>query len=315
MKNVIAILSLILLFVFIGNTADAQNLLQKKIDSLFVIASSGEVKFQPMVKPAEDSIAAMGADAVPILVDKLETKSPRERLAIINILKKIGSPAVPYLLKALGFTKGLVVERVAWALGDIKDTAAVIGLLGVANHPRWQVREQSIGSLGRIGDSRAADAVITALEDSIMLVRKAATVAAGQLKVQGSVPKLVHLLGDSFYGVRMTAASSLGMLDTATVLQTIIDSLESSNRQVGHLGCQVLGLMKTDTALHTLMAQAKSEDANRRAHAAVALVTADPTDVCDFRAPFLASEPDRFTRLKVQSAIEAVTNGQAAKSQ
>lgn len=314
MKKVIPILTTAMLLLVAG-TVSGQGLLEKKIDSLFVIASSGEVKFQPMVKPAEDSIAALGADAVPILVDKLETKSPRERLAIINILKKIGAPAVPYLLRALGFNKGLVVERVAWALGDIKDSAAVMGLLGVTQHPRWQVREQSIGSLGRIGDSRAADAIMMALEDTIMLVRKAATVASGQLKLQQAIPRLTHLLGDSFYGVRMTAAASLSLLDTAAVLQAIIDSMESTNRQLGHLACQILGSMKTDTALHTLLPQTKSEDPLRRAHAAVAIVTADTADVCDFRAPFLAVETDRFTRLKVQSAIEAVSHGQAPKSQ
>lgn len=315
MKNVIPTLALTAVVLLTGAAVSAQGLFEKKIDSLFVIASSGEVKFQPLVKPAEDSIAAMGAAAVPRLVDKLETKSPRERLAAINILKKIGSPAVPYLLTALGFNKGIVVERVAWALGDIKDTAAVMGLLGVAQHARWQVREQAIGSLGRIGDLRSADAVLTSLDDSIPLVRKSGTVAAGQLKLQQGITKLVHLLGDSFYGVRMTAAASLSQLDTATVLQSIVDSLESANRQLGHLACDLLGAMKTDTARHVLLAQTKSEDPLRRAHAAVALVLADPADECDFRAPFLAAETDRFTRLKVQSAIDSSSHAQAIKSQ
>jgi HEAT repeat protein len=315
MKNVIGKVTTGLLLLLAGATLQGQGLLEKKIDSLFVIASSGEVKFQHLVKPAEDSIAGFGAQSVPHLVDKLETKSPRERLAVINILKKIGSPAVPYLVTALGFNKGLVVERVAWALGDIKDTAATVGLLGVAAHQRWQVREQTISALGRIGDARGADAIVTALEDTIPLVRKSATVSAGQLGLAPAIPRLVHLLGDSFYGVRMTALASLAQLDTAQVLQAVIDSLGSENRMIGDLGCNLLGRLKSDSAKHVLIAQTTSEDPERRAHAAVALVLADPTDECDFREPFLAAETDRFTRLKVESAIVAVNDGPSAKSQ
>ncbi len=315
MKNVINIVFAGLVCLLTGARADGQTMLEKRIDSLFVIASSGEVKFQGMVKPAEDSIAALGAKAVPHLVDKLETKSPRERLAVINILKKIGSPAVPYLVTALGFNKGLVVERVAWALGDIKDTAATNGLLSVAKHPRWQVREQTIGALGRIGDTRGIDAVAGALDDTIMLVRKSATVAAGQLKINSAIPRLVHLLGDSFYGVRMTALAALTQMDTTQTLQSVIDSMGSINELVGNLGCSLLGKINTDSARQVLLAQSRADDPKRRAHAAVALVLVDPTDQNNFRANFLAAETDRFTRLKVESAIASVTNGQTAKSQ
>ncbi|MGD8605242.1 MAG: hypothetical protein PVF49_11795, partial [Anaerolineales bacterium] len=41
--------------------------LEKKLDSLFIIASSGEVRYRDMNEPAMDSIAAYGVDAVPFL--------------------------------------------------------------------------------------------------------------------------------------------------------------------------------------------------------------------------------------------------------
>ena len=83
----------LLLLTVISGLAAADTELERKVDSLFVIASSGEVKYRDMVEPAKDSIAAIGADAVPILVDKFTTKSARERWTIIKILEKIGSPA------------------------------------------------------------------------------------------------------------------------------------------------------------------------------------------------------------------------------
>ncbi|MCK4460786.1 MAG: HEAT repeat domain-containing protein, partial [candidate division Zixibacteria bacterium] len=103
----------------------------KKFDSLFIIASSGGVQFREMVEPAKDSIAAMGEDVVPWLIDKFTTKSARDRWTIIHVLKRIGSPAVPYLVRALKRSDGLVVQRVCWALGDIADSAAVDPLVEV----------------------------------------------------------------------------------------------------------------------------------------------------------------------------------------
>jgi hypothetical protein len=117
-----------------------ETVLQRELDSLFVIASSGELRFREMVEPTIEKIAELGAPAVPLLIDKFTTKSARERLTIINILKKIGPDAVPDLIAALDRTNGLVVQRVCWALGDIGDTSATEHLIRSYGHGRWQVR-------------------------------------------------------------------------------------------------------------------------------------------------------------------------------
>ncbi|RME20715.1 MAG: hypothetical protein D6800_12870, partial [Candidatus Zixiibacteriota bacterium] len=126
-RNVIAtfVLSAILVAMCPVLTVYAQPNLKHKIDSLFIIASSGEVQYRDQNEPAMDAIAALGAPAVPYLIDKFTTKSARERWTVIWILQRIGSAAVPDLVKALGGDDPLVVRRIAWALGDIKDTASV----------------------------------------------------------------------------------------------------------------------------------------------------------------------------------------------
>ena len=295
----------ILLSALCVGAAMAQSV-HKKVDSLFVIASSGEAKFQPLVQPAIDSIAAMGADIVPHLVDKFDTKSARERQAITNILKKIGKPAVPFLVKSLSLGNGLVVERICGALGEIADSSATPGLLTVVNHPRWQVREQAVGSLGKTGDQRGDSAVVRALSDTIAQVRKSAAVACGQLRISASLPGLVHLLGDSFYGARMPAAASLTKLDTAAVVRAIMDSLNSENRLLGNLGCEILGQLATTDALDALSDQAYSGTTERRSHAAIAMIKADPNDARHFRSFYLEFETDRLNLLKAESAIEAL---------
>jgi HEAT repeat protein len=291
----------------VGPTVDAaiSTSLQKKVDSLFVIASTGEIRYKDMVQPAKDSLIALGADAVPLLIDKLDTKSAGERVAIIDILKKIGKPAVPDLLIALKRDNGLIVERVCNALGEIADSSAVPGLIAVAGRHRWQVREQSVGSLGRCRSHRGDSVVAAALVDTIGQVRKAAAVSAGQLKLNGSTPTLVHMLADDFYGARMCALETLLGLDTANVIHTIGDSLVSSNMQVGDRGCMVLGRLRTERARDLLMIETKSENPNRRAHAGVALINGDPLDSCGLQKQFVEPETDPLVKLKLLSAAAA----------
>jgi HEAT repeat protein len=312
-RKVIATLILAaILWGVIPSSGWSQSGIDRKVDSLFMIASSGSVKYKDMVQPAIDSAAAIGGPAVPRLLSKLDTKSPRERVALSQILKKIGSPAVPALLVSIKLDNGLAVERAATSLGEIGDTSAVDGLLGIVGHSRWQVRDQAIGSLGRLKSHRADAAVMAAMADSIGLVRKSAAVACGQMGINQSIPELVHLLGDSFYGARMPASLALLSLDTGRVVQAIADSVNSENRVLGNLGCWVLGKLATPPALKLLAAQMTDPDPERRAHAACALVAADPQGKCLDRQFYLLTETDRLARLKVESAIEAAKNVQPA---
>lgn len=293
----------ILLLLLAVSSGTAQTILEKKIDSLFVIASSGEVKYRDLVEPAKKAIAELGAPAVPRLIDKFVTESARERLTVIQILKEIGSPAVPDLVKALDRTDGLVVQRVCWALGDIGDSSAVMPLTNVSKHKRWQVRDQAIGALGKVGDKRGTEAVMTAFADSIGQVRKAAAVSAGKLHLEGAIPILIGRLADEFYGARMSAVHSLLGLDTNMVISQMADSINSSNPFVGSLGCYVLGQFNHDRARQILYAQVQNGPLEQKSHAAIALIESDPEDLCGYRAKILGMDFDRLTRLKIESAI------------
>jgi len=286
----------------------AQPMLERRLDSLFVIASSGEVRFRDQNKPAMDSIANYGVQAVPFLIDKFKTKSVRERWTVIWTLQRIGSPAVPLLIEALGQDDFMIVQRVCWALGELKDSSAVLALVDISSHLRWQVRERAITALGKIGDSRAETTVMHSLGDSSEQVRKSAAVASGRLAINTAVRQLVHQLGDSFYGARWTAAEALLKLDTTTVVSALVDSLDSSRVLVGDLACWVLGQLATDEALNLLNRQTFSDDPYRRAHAAVAIVSADPLDNCGFVRNLLSRETDRLVRLKIRSAVTAAAD-------
>lgn len=297
--------ALVLVVGLIAPSTEAQPDLKKKIDSLFVIASSGEVRFRDMNEPAMDSIAALGRPAVPILIDMFTTKSARERWTIIWILERIGSEAVPDLVTALTRPDPLVVQRVAWALGSIKDSTATLPLADVCDHDDWSVRDQAVLALGKIGDPRGGDAVVAALSDSIGQVRTSAVVSAGSLRIDVSLQPLIRMLADPFYGARLMALESLTKLDTSTVIEALADAMSDEPPVIGHLACRLLGRLATNRALEILHQQVVSGDSERRTHAALALVEADPLDNCGFRTLYLNESTDRLARIKIESAIAA----------
>ncbi len=242
-KDIFIIFINFVILVIFGQAApavdDAVTPFEKRIDSIFVIASSAELKYRDMVEPAKDSIAAMGAEAVPRLIELFKSNTAREERAVEQILKKIGRDAVPYLRKSLLLDDYRQVGRICYSLGEIGDSSAVADLINVAPHERWQVRSGCAGALGKIGDKLADETVTQLLSDSVETVRKSAAVAAGRLLTDTAIEKLVHMLGDDFYGPRMCAAEALVKIGKKSV-KPIIDSLDSDNGMVGDLGCSTL---------------------------------------------------------------------------
>ncbi|HOP06172.1 MAG TPA: HEAT repeat domain-containing protein [candidate division Zixibacteria bacterium] len=307
-KNVIFLITLSAILISSRSISAQDSEFKRKFDSLFVLAGSGSVLHQDLVEPAKDSIAAMGEEVVPLLIDKFLVKSARERWAVIHIFQRIGSPAVPYLVRALKRPDDLIVQRVCGALGDIKDSTAVEPLMEVCSSKCWQVRDQAVGALGKIGSVSASNVIIAALDDEIGQVRKSAAVGCGKMDLEQAAAKLVHVLGDDFYGARWSAVHSLLRMDTVMVTQVLADSLKSETPFVGDLGCYILGQFGHEKALDLLYLQTKSEQPNRRAHAAVALLTADPEDHCSYQHLMFERETDRLVLLKMRSALAAAKN-------
>lgn len=295
-----------------AQTASDSTALNKKIDSLFVIASSGELRYRDKVEPAIESIAEIGVPAVPHLIDKFTTHSARERLTIINILKKIGSPAVPELVLSLSRPEWLVVKRICWALGDIKDESAVQPLAQVANHSNWQVREYCIGALGKIGSENGLNTVLNAFKDSVGQVRKAAAYASGEIKNSGAIPALVNSLGDEFYGARFGAMEALLNLDTIEVISELSDSLETAVGIKANLICQTLGRIGNERAMTTLYKTFDNGTTENSIYAAITIANVDPDDLYGYRSEIKNKINDRLALIKIESAGKAAKNGKKA---
>lgn len=209
-------MSLSLLAIIVaGSVAAQEDTLKTKIDSMFVIASSGDFEYRDLVEPTIEDMAAIGVPAVPYLIDRLGTIDARERVTLEQILRKIGQPAVPLLIDALFNTDSLQLSRVATILFYLPDTSSVTGLISVADNDYYWVRYQTIRALGKIGDLRAVETVKTALKDKNELVRTMAAVAAGRIGSEHFIDDLITALSDDYYGVRFSAEEALNNLDCA----------------------------------------------------------------------------------------------------
>jgi HEAT repeat protein len=252
---------------------------EKKVDSLFIIASSGELKYRDMVQPAQDSLVAMGALAVPRLIGKIDTQVARESRAVSDILIKIGKAATPYLMELLPNNDPEISGRACYALGKIKDSTAIDAIVKITHHDDWRIRSNAVAALGDIGHGRAGDAVVGALDDANENVRKSAVVAATKLKIVGAAPKLTAMLGDDFYGARMCASEALVEFGPQ-VIGIISDSLISANELLGNLGCSTLGTIGGDSAAVILTRQLASTSPLRRALAVEGILDCNSSIAC-----------------------------------
>ena len=273
---------------------------EQRVDSLFIIASSLDIKYRDQVEPARDSIAALGATAVPRLIEMLGTPYGYERVALEEIFKKIGAPATPLLNAALLTTDSLQLSRVALILSYLPDSSSVKNLLRVVDDKYYWVRYQTLRALAQIGDKRAASVVRRALKDDNELVRTMAAVAAGRLKDKELLTDLVKTLDDPYYGVRMAAHEELKNADCASKQALILASLTLPSTTIRK---QLLGIIAEDTCgydLSTVRLYLADVDPVAQSLALRAAYRIDSAFVIDY----LSDRPDTSASFLLRQTIE-----------
>ena len=304
MKMSLNILMVLLLALEVSAVdASPPNEAARKVDSLFIIASSGEIKYRDMVQPAQDSLVAMGEAAVPRMVEKIDIKIAREARTVREVLIKIGAVAVPSLLTRLSDEDTEVVSKTCYILGKIGDSSAIDGLVDVSGHSDWHIRSSAVAALGDIGNERGYEVVSRALADTVGLVRKSAAVAGGKLMNEAAVPHLVGMLADDFYGARMCASEALVKFGKKS-LSAIGDSLVFENELQGNLGCTTLGLIGGDSAAVILAAQLTSPSPMRRALAVEGILNCNSSLACGAVELLSSSEKDPLVLFYIEKVLE-----------
>ncbi|MCC7431137.1 HEAT repeat domain-containing protein [bacterium] len=191
--------------------------LETNLERLFVQASTGLIKFQNLVKPAQEKIIALGTEAMPFLVSKLETFSPREALALREIIPKI-SGAEEFLWKITDEKTSFAVQL----LGKIGKENSLPYLFASSKNKNWKIRDETATALGEIKSDKAEQILQQLCKDEIFLVRKSAALSLGKIQAKDSGKLLLELLTDKNQAVRNQAKRSLAMLfDEKIILEKL----------------------------------------------------------------------------------------------
>ncbi len=235
------------------------DLAQQNLDVLFARASGGLVKYAQLADSSKKTLINMGEEIVPYLLDKIGSKDVRETLASIDILKAIGSPAVPYLIESLADTSNTKVGTIIRTLGEMKDKQATGPLVRMLDNGDFRIRGGACTALGLIGDTVSADYLIPALNDTANLVRKSAAFALGEIGAPKAISYLMKLLSDEYYGVRFAAGNSLVKFGPLAV-KPLIPLLGLGDMNLRCLVIEILGKTKDKKAFESLLVNLASPD-------------------------------------------------------
>ncbi len=177
---------------------------------------------------AARELIKLGTDALPALIDALQTQDLNLLLTYQHILARIPS-ATPELTKTLAAAHPLVRGRVAEVFSINRDKTAIPALLEAVKGEYFTVRSRAALALGNIGDARVIPALFPLLKDREDEVRIAACVAIGKFRDPSTFDELTNvLLDDPKIEVRQTAAKVLGETKHPAAIPFLMEALRDS---------------------------------------------------------------------------------------
>jgi HEAT repeat protein len=144
---------------------------------------------------AARELLKFGTDAIPILIETLQSPSDDLVLPCQHLLARIPS-ASPQLIHSLQTAHPLIRGRVAEIFSISKDKNAIPALLEALNGEFYTVRSRSAIAIGYIGDSKYISNLLPLLKDKEDEVRIAACVALGLFKDPNTFEKIGDVLLD-----------------------------------------------------------------------------------------------------------------------
>jgi len=177
---------------------------------------------------AAQDLIHLGNEAVPVLLEALQTKDPNLLLLYQQILARIPS-ATPLLIRTLKTAHPLIRGRVAEVFGINKDPNASLALLEALQGEYFTVRSRAAFALGKIGDPGAIQPLLQLLKDPEDEVRIAACLALGLFKDPSTFDDITNLLlDDPKIEVRQAAARALGNTGHPAALPYLMEALHDS---------------------------------------------------------------------------------------
>jgi HEAT repeat protein len=177
---------------------------------------------------AAQDLIRLGPDAVPALIEALQTKDANLLTLCQQILARI-PVATPLLVKTLKTAHPIIRGRVAEIFSVNKDRNALPALLEALQGEYFTVRSRAALALGKIGEPQAIKPILRALKDPEDEVRIAACLALGFFKDPSTFDDITNvLLDDPKIEVRQAAARALGNTEHPAALPYLMEALHDA---------------------------------------------------------------------------------------
>lgn len=187
----------------------------------------------PVRQFAATVLAEIELPLLPGLAQAIEELEDRTRETTLSALRQLGKNALPTLLCLLRSDNWHQRRGAVWALGEMRDKAAVPLLVDTLNDADELVASDAAYALGRIRDSAAIPALLDALGHQNWRVGKAASKGLEAIG-KPAVPALIKILDGKISSPtrQVRAIEALAMIDDPDAAAALLDASHMQNVDV-----------------------------------------------------------------------------------
>ncbi|HVN98166.1 MAG TPA: HEAT repeat domain-containing protein [Syntrophorhabdaceae bacterium] len=175
-------------------------------------------------------IASPSKEAVEGIIPLLQQKNTVTRMAVLDVLKKIGSVSLESVLGMLDDENEDIRVYGCEVLSFLKDRRAVPSLIRSLHEEDDNVRNAACMALGDFDDDEAVAALVEALKD-VEWIAFSAIYSIGRTKSRSAIPQLVEFFKTSGEELSIAACEVLLEYGDDEILNEIFETLKGWDRQ------------------------------------------------------------------------------------
>lgn len=208
---------------------------------------------------ANDLVLLMNRTSAAEMLESLNHWDGSEDSAVASSFRQLGPVVLLPLLHMVRDADAARRRAAAWALGQMRDPAAVPSLVVALGDEDAKVREAAAASLVHLPDSQALPALLPLLQDSSKAVRKAVIAAVARLGAAG-VPELRRWIQNLDVNAQRMAVGTLRHIADPVVVPELADCLEVEDIETRAIAVRALGELGGKQAVRSLEKHLKDEE-------------------------------------------------------
>lgn len=208
-----------------------------------------------------------------------------------------------------------LLEAAVTALRQLGDST-LVGLMKLLYDEQWQVRQNTAWALGQIRDSAAVPALVEALQDNDSAVVVAAATALGQIRDSAAIEPLIASLNHDQWRVKRAAAEALAQIGQSAI-EPLLHVLKTGEQNTRRLAIEALKTINDERARRALLDATYDTDVNVRTAAVGALENMEDPEIVQRLIQLLKdSARASWSRLRISeiaTRILETINSEAAR--